>query len=63
MFDMGARSHAAREISRSYVDQSHIFVGIYWQSYGTVPNDSDTSGIEDELTQATFSDVDEHELM
>ena len=53
LFDMGARTHAAREISRSYVDQSHIFVGIYWQSYGTVPPDMDQSGIEDELTHAT----------
>ena len=53
LFDMGARSHAAREVSRSYVGQSHIFVGIYWQSYGTVPPGMDRSGIEDELTQAS----------
>ena len=49
---MGARSHAAREVSRTYVDQSHIFVGIYWQSYGTVQPGMDLSGIDDELTHA-----------
>lgn len=34
MFESGARSHPSQELYRTYLSQSHIFVGIYWQSYG-----------------------------
>src|SRR5215470_87724 len=47
-FEAGARPYPAREVYRSYVDQSDIFVGIYWQSYGAVGPAMDISGLEDE---------------
>src|SRR5690606_7662118 len=34
MFELGARPHPPRELYRAYLEQSHIFVGIYWQRYG-----------------------------
>lgn len=34
MFELGARPHPPRELYRAYLDQSHVFVGIYWQRYG-----------------------------
>ena len=49
MFESGARSHPSHELYRSYLSQSHIFIGIYWQSYGWVPEGEQISGLEDEL--------------
>ena len=49
MFESGARSHPSQEIYRAYLSQSHLFVGIYWQSYGWVPPDEQISGLEDEF--------------
>ena len=48
MFELGARPHPPRDLYRSYLEQSHIFVGIYWQSYGWVAPDMAISGLEDE---------------
>src|SRR5579875_3434951 len=48
MFEAGARPHAPRDLYRSYLAQSHIFVGIYWQSYGWVAPKEEISGLEDE---------------
>ena len=48
MFELGARPHPPRELYRSYLEQSHIFVGIYWQRYGWVAPGEDISGLEDE---------------
>ncbi len=48
MFELGARPHPAKELYRAYLDQSHIFVGIYWQKYGWVAPDMTISGLEDE---------------
>jgi predicted ATPase len=48
MFELGARPYPPRELYRAYLDQSHIFVGIYWQSYGWVAPDETVSGLEDE---------------
>lgn len=48
MFELGARPHPPRDLYRSYLQQSHIFVGIYWNSYGWVAPDMDISGLEDE---------------
>jgi predicted ATPase len=48
MFELGARPHPPKELYRAYLDQSHIFVGIYWQKYGWVAPDMDVSGLEDE---------------
>jgi hypothetical protein len=36
MFELGARPHPPRAVYRAYLEQSHIFVAIYWQRYGWV---------------------------
>ena len=36
MFELGARPHPPRDLYRAYLEQSHIFIGIYWQHYGWV---------------------------
>jgi Domain of unknown function (DUF4062) len=33
-FELGARAHGPAEVYRSYLEQSDVFVGIYWESYG-----------------------------
>jgi predicted ATPase len=48
LFELGARPHPPRDLYRAYLDQSHIFIGIYWQSYGWVAPDETISGLEDE---------------
>ncbi len=48
LFELGARSHPPRTLYRAYLEQSHIFVGIYWQRYGWVAPDMELSGLEDE---------------
>ncbi|HUO45938.1 MAG TPA: DUF4062 domain-containing protein [Acidimicrobiia bacterium] len=48
MFELGARPHAPRDLYRSYLAQSDIFMGIYWQSYGWVAPEMTVSGIHDE---------------
>ncbi len=48
MFELGARPHPAVNLYRAYLEQSHIFIGIYWQSYGWVAPDMQVSGLEDE---------------
>ena len=48
MFEMGARPHPPRQVYRAYLAQSQIFVGIYWQNYGWVAPEEETSGLEDE---------------
>jgi len=35
-FESGARPHPPQSMDRAYLDQSQIFVGIYWQRYGWV---------------------------
>ena len=52
MFELGARTHPAREVYRAYLAQSQIFVGIYWQSYGWVAPGEQVSGLEDEYLLA-----------
>ena len=49
LFELGARPHPPRDLYRSYLAQSDIFVGIYWESYGWVAPDMDISGLEDEF--------------
>jgi predicted ATPase len=49
MFELGARPHPPRTLYRSYLAQSDVFVGIYWQRYGWVAPDMDISGLEDEF--------------
>lgn len=48
MFELGARPHPPRALYRSYLEQSDVFVGIYWQRYGWVAPDMSVSGLEDE---------------
>ncbi len=48
MFELGARPHPPRQLYRAYLEQSHIFVGLYWQSYGWVAPEEEVSGLEDE---------------
>jgi predicted ATPase/Tfp pilus assembly protein PilF len=48
MFELGARPHPPRDLYRAYLDQSHVFVGIYWQRYGWVAPTESISGLEDE---------------
>src|SRR5262245_32850090 len=48
LFELGARPHPPQALYRSYLDQSDVFVGIYWQSYGWIAPGGDISGIEDE---------------
>jgi hypothetical protein len=48
LFELGARPHAPAAVYRAYLEQSHVFVGIYWQSYGWVAPDETRSGIEEE---------------
>src|SRR5919106_5942430 len=52
MFEMGARPHPPRSLYRSYLEQSHVFVGLYWQRYGWVAPGMEVSGLEDEYLLA-----------
>ncbi|MEA2432798.1 MAG: hypothetical protein QOG54_255 [Actinomycetota bacterium] len=49
LFEIGARPHPPKELYRAYLEQSHIFLGIYWESYGWVAPDMEVSGLEDEF--------------
>ena len=55
MFELGARPHPPRELYRSYLAQSDVFVGIYGESYGWVAPDEEISGLEDEYNLAPAS--------
>ncbi|WP_431246949.1 DUF4062 domain-containing protein [Leifsonia xyli] len=48
MFELGARPHPPRELYRAYLDQSDVFLGLYWERYGWVAPDEEVSGLEDE---------------
>jgi predicted ATPase len=52
MFESGARPYSAQAVYRAFLDQSDVFVGIYWQSYGWVGPGMDVSGLEDEFRMA-----------
>jgi hypothetical protein len=52
LFELGARPHPPRNVYRSYLAQSQVFVGIYWQSYGWVAPGEQVSGLEDEYQLA-----------
>ena len=52
MFELGARPHPPRSLYRAYLDQSDIFVGVYWEQYGWVAPGEDVSGLEDEWNLA-----------
>lgn len=48
LFELGARPHPPRELYRSYLEQSHVFVDIYWESCGWVARGEEVSVLEDE---------------
>lgn len=52
MFELGARPHPPRKLYLAYLEQSQVFIGIYWQRYGWVAPEMDVSGLEDELVHA-----------
>src|SRR5215831_7627171 len=51
-YESGARPHPPRSMYRAYVEQSQVFVGIYWQRYGWVAPGMEVSGLEDEFRLA-----------
>jgi predicted ATPase/class 3 adenylate cyclase len=48
LFELGARPHPPGDLYRSYLAQSQVFVGLYWQSYGWIAPGESISGIDDE---------------
>ncbi|HEX6312802.1 MAG TPA: DUF4062 domain-containing protein [Acidimicrobiia bacterium] len=52
MFELGARPHPPRELYRAYLEQSHVFIGIYWERYGWIAPGEAISGLEDEYRLA-----------
>jgi hypothetical protein len=51
MFELGARPYPPRALYRAYLEQSDVFVGLYWESYGWVPPGSGASSCIVELTK------------
>ena len=51
-YESGARPHPPRSMYRAYLEQSQMFVGIYWQRYGWVAPGMEISGLEDEYRLA-----------
>ena len=51
-YESGARPHPPRPMYRAYLQQSQVFVGIYWQRYGWVAPGMEISGLEDEYRLA-----------
>jgi Domain of unknown function (DUF4062) len=51
-YESGARPHPPRSMYQAYLEQSQIFVGIYWQRYGWVGPGMEISGLEDEYRLA-----------
>src|SRR4029078_12811257 len=52
MFELGARPHPPRQVYRSYLAQSQVFVGVYWKSSGWGGPGEQVSGLEDESVLA-----------
>ena len=52
LFELGARPHPPRDLYKAYLEQSHVFVGIYWERYGWVAPEMEISGLEDEYELA-----------
>jgi predicted ATPase/Tfp pilus assembly protein PilF len=57
MFESGARPHPAKKLYEAYLAQSHIFIGVYWQSYGWVAPGMQISGLEDEYDLASHKPI------
>jgi len=52
-YEPGARPDPPRSASRAFLEQSDVFVGIYWQRYGRVAPGMDISDLEDEYRLAS----------
>jgi predicted ATPase len=52
MFELGARPYPPQRLYRSYLAQSDIFVGLYWQRYGRLSPGMQISGLEEEFQLA-----------
>ena len=52
MFELGARPHPPQQLYRAYLEQSDVFVGIYWEHYGWIAPGEEISGLEDEYRLA-----------
>jgi predicted ATPase len=52
LFELGARPHPPQEVYRSYLAQSDVFVGIYWQWYGRAHTGGEISDLEEEFRQS-----------
>ncbi len=52
MFELGARPYPPRSLYRAYLEQSDIFVGVYWEEYGWIAPGEQVSGLEDEWALA-----------
>jgi predicted ATPase len=52
MFESGARPHPAQDVYQAYLQQSDVFVGIYWQRYGWAGPGMTISGLEDEFRRS-----------
>src|SRR5580658_4164231 len=48
-FEAGARPYSPQQVFREYLEQSHIFVGLYWQQSGWVGPGMTLSGLADEF--------------
>src|SRR5512135_2929331 len=57
MFESGARPHPAKKLYKAYLSQSHIFIGVYWQSYGWIAPGMQISGLEDEYDLASHKPI------
>lgn len=53
MFELGARPHPPKQLYRAYLEQSHVFLGLYWERYGWVAPGEEVSGLEDEFLLST----------
>ncbi len=56
--DIGARPHPPRDLYKSRLEESQIFVGIYKESYGWIAPGMKISGVEDEFQIAETGGVD-----
>ena len=52
LFELGARPHPPQELYRAYLEQSDVFIGLYWQRYGWIGPGMRVSGLEDEFDLA-----------
>jgi predicted ATPase len=49
LFEQGARPHPPHEVYQAYLEQSDVFIGLYWQQYGQIIPGRQVSGLEEEF--------------